>query len=198
MLDSTLGIKRQKTERSSIGEYPVDSSGILDHKSGHPFRSINTALVLLVLALGAICEHKNKIPDLAIDPKDYDAASPPSVRSGQPHSPQNSSPIVTTPTGLPSPDADLAHLHRRSSSSDDGHSIPRTSSIKAKNLDRIKGLAYFALATDIIGNQVGGNSLQHVHANILASLYHGQLGRVLESHSYLTLACRSLHSILRP
>jgi hypothetical protein len=74
----------------------------------------------------------------------------------------------------------------------------RAFGIKPRNLDVIPGLAYFALATDIIGNQLGGNSLQHVHVNILAGLYHGQLARVLESHAYIHQACRSLQVILRP
>ncbi|KAH6696645.1 hypothetical protein BKA61DRAFT_497754 [Leptodontidium sp. MPI-SDFR-AT-0119] len=64
------------------------------------------------------------------------------------------------------------------------------------NQSIIPGLSYFALATDIIGNQVGGNSLLHVHVNILAALYHGQLARVLESHAYIHQACRSLQFIL--
>lgn len=70
--------------------------------------------------------------------------------------------------------------------------------MRIKNLDVIPGLAYFALATDVLGNQMAGNSLQHVHANILAGLYHGQLGRVMESHGYIAAGCRSLQVILRP
>ena len=89
--------------------------------------------------------------------------------------------------------------HSRRSSLD-GVQTPSSSprAKNAKNLDVIPGLSYFAMATDIIGNQLGGNSLQHVHLNILAGLYHGQLGRVLESHAYISQACRSLLVILRP
>jgi hypothetical protein len=60
------------------------------------------------------------------------------------------------------------------------------------------GLAYFAFATDILGNQLGGNSLQHVHAYILAGLYHAQLARIMESSAYIANASRILQVILRP
>jgi hypothetical protein len=53
------------------------------------------------------------------------------------------------------------------------------------------------MATDIIGNQLGGNDLLHVQANILASLYQGQLGRVMESHGFLAAACRAIQVQLR-
>jgi hypothetical protein len=67
-----------------------------------------------------------------------------------------------------------------------------------RNLDVIHGLDYFATATDIIGNQLGGASLRHVHANILAGLYHGQLGRVVESFAYIAHASKIILTILRP
>ena len=48
-----------------------------------------------------------------------------------------------------------------------------------RNVDIIPGLSYFSLATDIISSHIGGNSIRHVHANILASLYHSHLPRAL-------------------
>jgi hypothetical protein len=65
-------------------------------------------------------------------------------------------------------------------------------------VDSIPGLEYFALATDVIGNQMGGSSIKHVYANIFAGLYHGQLGRVIESHAYIANACTTLQNIMRP
>jgi len=44
-------------------------------KPGKPQRSINTAIVLLTLALGKMCEHKDKIPDFV---PDNDARNSPS------------------------------------------------------------------------------------------------------------------------
>jgi hypothetical protein len=123
----------------------------LQSMPGHPSRSINTALVLLVLALGEICTHTTKIPDVS-ELEDQWAAGA----------------------------AQRYHFP------------------KARNLDILPGLPYFVLATTIIGNQLGGNSIPHVHAFILASLYYAQLGRVLESHTSLCHAYRALQVILRP
>ncbi|QSZ36517.1 hypothetical protein DSL72_006397 [Monilinia vaccinii-corymbosi] len=168
-------------------------------KPGHPSRSISTALVLVVLALGKICQDRSKIPEL---PSDRDMENPwghissPIVRNGHP------SPIQSSPTQyseLPSPQEHLDRPYPRSRrTSIEGDIYMPRSGFRPRNVDVIPGLAYFALATDIIGNQLGGNSLQHVHVNILAGLYHGQLARVLESHSYIHQACRALQVILRP
>jgi len=67
-----------------------------------------------------------------------------------------------------------------------------------RNLDVIPGLDYFAYATDILGGQLGGLSLRHIHAWILAGLYHGQLGRVVESYSYIKEAGLLLQQKMRP
>jgi hypothetical protein len=67
-----------------------------------------------------------------------------------------------------------------------------------RNLDVIPGLEYFALAVDIFGSHIGGHSLKHVHVALFLGLYHGQLGRVVESWSYIALAGRTLQVVLRP
>jgi hypothetical protein len=186
----------QKRKRSPAADYS-DPQGFWDHKPGHPYRSISTALVLLVLALGKISLTRGKIPEIPSDRESSESWGSPTVRNGLPLSPLQSSPSMSTPAGLPSPyDSDRIPRSRRSSM--EGQFVPGRTGLKPKNLDILPGLAYFALATDIIGNQVGGNSLQHVHVNILAGLYHGQLARVLESHAYIHQACRSLQVILRP
>ncbi|KAG9231951.1 hypothetical protein BJ875DRAFT_99840 [Amylocarpus encephaloides] len=171
-----------------------------DVKPGHPFRSISSALVLLVLALGEICLHKSKIRETVSD-RDTEApyANSPTVRNGHPPSPFQNSPSMSTPRGAPSPqDHDRGQSRSRRTSIEGAYMTKGIPGVRAKNLDVIPGLFYFALATDIIGNQLGGNSLQHVHANLLAGLYHGQLARVIESHAYIHQACRGLQVILRP
>jgi hypothetical protein len=50
------------------------------------------------------------------------------------------------------------------------------------NLDIIPGLAYYAYATNILGNMQGGNNLRHVQAALLAALYAGQLAYPIQSH----------------
>lgn len=187
------GQKRKRSPASiGVGDY-ADVPNFSDSKPGRPPRTITTCLVLLVMALGKICQHKGKIPDPS-DPfgeRHSDYAASPIIRNGHPISPVQSSPTMSTPYGLASPQ-DGARSRRASL---DVSFHPR---LKPRNIDFIPGLAYFALATDILGNQNGGNSLQHVHANILAGLYHGQLGRVIESYGYISNACKSLQVILRP
>jgi hypothetical protein len=191
----------QKRKRSpvTVAESPEVPS-IWDHKPGHPFRTISTALVLLVMALGEICEYKRKIDDISyLQNDDQPISSPPPVRNGHPRSPAQTSPTLPSSAGLPSPqDGDRMHSRSRRTSLEGPPFFVKSRNSKARNIDILPGLSYFALATDIIGNQLGGNSLQHVHANILAGLYHGQLGRVLESHAYIHNACRGLQVILRP
>jgi len=191
------GNKRKRSPVSAT-DPTADMQYIYEFKPGHPFRSISTALVLLVMALGTICEHQGKVPELASERNSDEQHDSPVVRNGYPRSPMHNSPILSTPNTLPSsPDVNSMHSRSRRGSLDGGHQMPRHRE-RPRNIDVIPGLSYFALATDIIGNQLGGNSLQHVHANILAALYHGQLGRILESHSYIFNACRSLETILKP
>jgi hypothetical protein len=190
------GAKRKRSPTVMSESYEPQS---IWHKPGHPFRSISTALVLLVLALGSICMHKERIPELVSDKEaeDWENSSQAS-RNGHPRSPLQTHSSVPDVTGLPSPqDADRMQPPSRRISVDTPPARPGRGN-RLRNLDVIPGLSYFALASDIIGNQVGGNSLQHVHVNILAGLYHGQLGRVLESHAYIASACRSLQVILNP
>ena len=189
-----------KRKRSPGLQENQEMPNFYDTKPGHPFRSIGSALVLLVLALGAITQHKGKLPDVAADrDDDISWTASPTVRNGYPPSPLQSSPSITTPLAESSPqEHDRTQSRSRRTSIEGVYPPKRIPTVKEKNLDRIPGLFYFAFATDIIGNQLGGNSLPHVHANILAGLYQGQLGRVLESHAYITSACRGLQVLLRP
>ncbi|KAF2115552.1 hypothetical protein BDV96DRAFT_646544 [Lophiotrema nucula] len=69
-------------------------------------------------------------------------------------------------------------------SSDDG------ADVRPRNIDSMPGMAYFSYATDILGNQQGGNTIGHAQAMLLAALYLGQFARVLESWSWINNACR--------
>ena len=189
-----------KRKRSNGTEEVSEPAISLDFKPGQPFRTIGTAIVLLVMALGEICQQKGKIQEYTRIFDSENTWGSPAVRNGYPSpSGLHSSPSMSTVSGLPSPVDGERNQPRSRRSSIDGQFPPRsTSVVRPKNLDVVPGLKYFAFATDILGNQAGGNSLQHVHANILASLYHGQLARPVESHAYLHQACRSLQVILRP
>lgn len=61
---------------------------------------------------------------------------------------------------------------------------------RPRNVDLLPGMGYFAYATDIVGNQQGGNTVAHAQAMILAALYLSQFARVLESWSWINNACR--------
>lgn len=61
---------------------------------------------------------------------------------------------------------------------------------RPRNIDILPGMAYYAYATDILGNQQGGNTVAHAQAMILAALYLSQFARVLESWSWINNACR--------
>ncbi|KAI0838785.1 hypothetical protein F5Y06DRAFT_287090 [Hypoxylon sp. FL0890] len=190
---SETGMKRK---RSPAADEQTPSTTFV--KPGRPFRSIDNAVVLLVLALGKICLHKDKIPE-PVHESDSPMHQSPSVRNGVLASPLQGSPpgFLSQSSSMPSPkDSDRIPMSRRPSlqgipASKGPHSYKR-------NLDMIPGLEYFALAMDIMSSHMGGFNLRHVYAHILVGLYYGQLGRVLESWSFISLASRNLQVILRP
>jgi hypothetical protein len=61
---------------------------------------------------------------------------------------------------------------------------------RPRNIDLLPGMAYYAYATDILGNQQGGNTVAHAQAMLLAALFLSQYARVLESWSWINNACR--------
>ena len=141
---SATGLKRKRRTSDLEGVEPTAASP----KSPEPFiwRSVQSALALLVLALGEICLWKGKIPE-------------------------------PVPVGRAGRDGKTYVL---------------------KNADVIPGLNYFAIATDILGGQLAGTTLQHIHASMLASLYYGQLGRVIESHACISRASYVLEIRITP
>jgi len=184
------GLKRKRSPAAEVADptTPVP-------KPGRLFRNIDTALILLVLALGKVCLHKDKLPDVV---QESDYARPAPVRNGHPASPSQGSPPSTSP-GFPSPIAQDRPLPNRRQSQ--GHGTlpaPKPSVGLRRNKDSIPGLDYAAIATDILGNHVGGKTLKHVWAYLLAGLYFGQLERPLTSGEYIVNAGRTMISILRP
>lgn len=114
-------------------------------------RTIYSAVVLLVCALGAVCLHRKPIPG----------------------------PII--------PAHGSSELGLR----------PSNRNSNLRNIDVIPGLAYFAKAAEIIGLQAGANELENVQAGLLAGLYWGQLGRVLDSWKWITWACMGCQVLVR-
>jgi hypothetical protein len=99
---------------------------------------------------------------------------------------------------LPSPDPDKGvfrdavrgSTHGSPSSANNSFSSDSGTYLLQRNIDKLPGMAYFSYATDILGNHVGGNTVAHAQANLLAALYVAQYARVLESWSWINCACR--------
>jgi hypothetical protein len=195
---SDVSGKRKRSPASDEQNTPVGYQ-----RPGLPYRSIHHALVLVVLALGKICLHTEKIPDVVPDQDQQPIHNSPSVRNGIPvASPSQGSPpgpmLQSQTSGLPSPKENERSLPSRRSSFQGTGSVIKSAPNLKRNLDTIPGLDYFGLALDIFGSHIGGHSLRHVHVALFLGLYHGQLGRVLESWSYIALAGRTLQVVIRP
>lgn len=165
-------------------------------------RTIGNAKVLLVLALGAICEYKDVLPgpiqDTNTDFQKHFSTSNP-AQTGL--SPATSDPGTSSGAYPPAnnnyssvPGDSRTTLHRSYSAG--GYHESSDSSLK--NMDVIPGMAYFAYATDILGNLQGGNGLSHVHACLLAGLYTGQLAHPFASHGWIYQASRACQVLVRP
>jgi len=172
-------------------------------------RAIEHAIVLLILALGKILEHDNFLLE---DPNTIRARSSMSVAftiSGQP-TPSHGFIKPSPPTyysSVPMSGVSSPGFERPSSGADSRGSPgekyaaserrDRDRRSQYRNLDVIPGLAYFAPASLILGNQHAGNEIQHAQAYLLAGLYMGQLGRVLDSWNYIYTASRIVVVLLR-
>ena len=174
---STLG-------ESSLAASPISSKILLE-------KSPETAVTLLVMALGKICECRAPLPGPVADntahsysPSRGQTDSPP-TRYSQPmrHSPSASS-HSTASTSAPSP----LGAGRLSGSS------PRSSvgelSSGPRNVDVIPGLAYYAQATSTLGGLTGSQTLIYAQGCLLAGLYEGQLANTLESLTWIQTASR--------
>ncbi|KAF2272121.1 uncharacterized protein EI97DRAFT_234236 [Westerdykella ornata] len=123
-------------------------------------RSVHNAIVLLVLALGKVCEWKDPLPA-----PEADAFPVESQRLGYMRKSSRSASV--------------------NSSFNSDHEETRK-----RNIDRLPGMLYYCIATDMLGNLTGGFSIGHAQANVLAALYAGQYARVMESWSWINNACR--------
>lgn len=204
--NSASGARTAKRKHSS-GHY--NASGDPNHvspQSDSEIRlehSISTAIILLVMALGRIAEWKDPLPGPVYVTGDHPEAtaasrplfSPPrmhgdrSPSAGTEASPKSSNYAGTNPSISSLLSGDRADMSSPRLSADDA-SRPR-------NVDVIPGLAYYAKATDILGNLFGLNDLTQVQAHLLAGLFAGQLARTFESWSWIHSACVACRFIVR-
>lgn len=173
-------------DHSAIAPNPINAKTQID-------RSPETAKILLVMAIGRICEVRDNLPGPV---PDCSFNHPPSILSpsgGRVDSPPPTFPMRHSPssssqstinTSAPSP---LSHGRYGLSSprSSNGEILPGT-----RNLDVIPGLAYYAQASDILGNLTGYHDLVMAQCCLLAGLYAGQLANTLESLTWIQSACR--------
>ena len=164
-------------------------------------KSINSAIVFLIMALGMIAEHTDPLPGPAADgtrtlvapQKGYSpAATVGSPSNSVARQSTRSTSQSTNSTSAASP-MSAVHLDHLTTSK----SPVEAQLLRQKNMDIIPGLAYFAQATEILGTLHGGNELVNVQAYILAGLYMGQLARPFESYSWLESACNVCRYIVR-
>ncbi|KAG5804196.1 hypothetical protein H9Q74_007722 [Fusarium xylarioides] len=193
------GSKRKRSPGPDSSEPPTPAP----QRIGRPDRSIHTALVLTVLALGKVCLHRDNVPDVVHPTEPLPPHGSPALRNGAiPPSPNQGSPpgysSHSHSSGLPSPKEQDRNIHSRRSSIHGTGAFRSGYSLK-KNYEVIPGLEYFAYATDILGNHTGAyNNMKNVYANIFAGLYHGQLGRPMESFAFIHRASHKLQVIMRP
>ncbi|KAJ5144493.1 hypothetical protein N7526_002001 [Penicillium atrosanguineum] len=183
-------------------------------------RNINNAIILLLFALGALCETKSPLPGPIMNRPDYlderipnplpPIGPPPAVNgthfyNGVP-SPANSDSALPTPASF-----DKSHLRFTTQSfpslvnemqgqnfASNG-SIPRTRNEfgHVKNFQIIPGLSLYGYATTILGLLQGGVELEHVQASLLAGLYAGQLAHPFQSHGWICQAARACQTLVR-
>ncbi|KAK2762681.1 hypothetical protein FQN54_000855 [Arachnomyces sp. PD_36] len=198
--------KRKRSSETLHGFMPDAGSSPNSSSSGISVppvaRTITNATVLLVLALGSICECKDVLPGPARDPNSDFPKFPQLSNAGHAGlSPATSDPGVSSGTyassannNFPVPGDNRTTLGRSYSTG----GYQESSDPSLKNMDVIPGMAYFAYATDILGNLQGGNRLSHVHACLLAGLYTGQLAHPFASHGWISQASRACQVLVRP
>ncbi|KAL9635607.1 MAG: hypothetical protein Q9204_002569 [Flavoplaca sp. TL-2023a] len=206
--DGSGGAPRTAKRKYSSGHYGVsgESNALLSQNSNEIRleHNMSTAIVLLVMALGRIAEWKDPLPGPVSVPGDHPDGSTSSrtlysptrmqISSRSPPLGTEQSPNSSTYAGTnPSIPSLLSGPRTQTSSpqlASDDISGPR-------NVDVIPGLAYYAKATDILGNLFGLNDLTQVQAHLLAGLFAGQLARTFESWSWIHSACIACRFIVR-
>ena len=211
-IPSNVTGKRKRSISISGGGIPEGPQGRINSRSNstsHPSpphiqhqpprrqhipRTIHSAIVLLVMALGSVCLHRQPLPGPLPPiqtPSPKHAFNSPSAfnqQGGSTSTPPFQS--ASTPPGF--------HPHHPYGAQvPPPRPPPRIPKKLLRNIDVIPGLGYFAKAMEIMGILFGGNELENVQAGLLAGLYWGQLGRVLDSWKWISWACMGCQILVR-
>ncbi|CAP99930.1 Pc22g26420 [Penicillium rubens Wisconsin 54-1255] len=190
--------KRQSNENLSVrGELMETVSNLLRPLVG---KNIDTALILLCLALGAICEAPAPLPGPIMDKKiDY----------LNQHIPAPLTPFISPPPAITTyvTDANAQPVGQAFPNSSSNNGIEglsrrdvtntRDKQGNIRNYQAIPGLTLYGYATAILGHLQGGNELEHVQCGLLAGLYAGQLSHPFQSHSWISQASRACQILVR-
>ena len=209
-------IKRKRSHRGLQGISGESVDAAAASVRPHVGRNIDDAIILLVFALGAICEVKSPLPGPIMNRPEY-----PEERTANPFSPVGPAPVIngnhgqddvaslafsnsvpptsasyynsqphSTDQFLPPPVTDIQELDHASN-----QSSPRTRHEfgRVKNLQVIPGLSLYGYAATILGLLQGGVELENIQAGLLAGLYAGQLAHPLQSHGWICQAARACH-----
>ncbi|KAI2787830.1 hypothetical protein POX_f08208 [Penicillium oxalicum] len=183
-------------------------------------QNIDNAIILLVFAIGAICEHKSPLPGPIMDQQEiHDYRKQPIPAALGPLPPRPPMPPVSgaahSANGVLSPPNSDSIVPHNSAYAPHFQHIPtygqeqkqnlsrRTISATkneyghVKNLEVIPGLALYGYATTILGLLQGGVELPHVQAGLLAGLYAGQLAHPFQSHGWICQAARACQVLVR-
>ncbi|KAF4969907.1 hypothetical protein FSARC_2964 [Fusarium sarcochroum] len=174
------------TRKRSLGQDSCRPSESRPSDLGWSSNSVNSALVLIILALGKVCLYRDKVPGASFqkDPLPYDSSTAP--KYGHVYFPDQNPPtrlclhqshVEPSPVDMP---PNSRHCPRFPELS---LSIPPASGpISKKNPKEIPGLDYFTCATRILDSHLNmSETIENAYANIFASLYNGQLARPCES-----------------
>ncbi|KAK5168631.1 uncharacterized protein LTR77_005940 [Saxophila tyrrhenica] len=199
--DSERPLKRQRSNGSTATGTMQSEHNIWRREPTE--RSPTNGIVWLILALGKICLHKEPLEGLAKDKageanvvvlhsltgnSGLSSSSPMSVTIKPNEMSPNNTPLAqATPPGTDG--FTRMDMHSRRPSMEGVHSARR-------NLDQVPGLAYYAKAVEVLGDQGDGNDLIHAQMFLLAGLYKGQLARVKESMSWFLMAGRAIRMLL--
>lgn len=178
--------------------------------------NIDNATILLIFALGAICETPHPLPG-PVAPVDYRQQYIP----GPTHSIQAEANGIQAANGVLSPANSDSALPTGPSSfytqiGSTSHSFPSRAeptpprkpiisdtsandgSERPKNYRVIPGLFLFGYATMILGSLQGVGTLKSVQARLLAGLYAGQLAHPFQSHAWISEASRCCQVLIAP
>jgi hypothetical protein len=204
--DTPRGAKRKRsceTLQVAACDFPT-STGVRTEATRRCIeKSIDNAVLLLVLALGSICEVGAPVPGPINDnPPDFRKEWIPGPPTRSVLSPAGSDMILPNQGGFyaphtvpyPSPVEDRRSVRGQSASS--GGDVPANQHLR--NVDVIPGLSYYAYATQILGGLQGATGLPYVQAALLAGLYMGQLAHPFQSHGWIYQAARACQVLIRP